>query len=216
MDIFTVFLFASLVSYIYDLFVNLWQILCIFVVFTYLLSLCICKRYPSQRFICICCLCVFVRAIPPRDLSPFLCIIGVFAPQSSLHFAASKTMSLISTYLPKPCHWFSHIFQNHVIDFPISSKPMPWAMALISAFLPQQFQPFRPYQHLNCLGRVQLYMMISIFSIFFPLCVLVSSGLLNTNMRKSSCMPFHYIQLPNNTEPFFCPVLPSHMLPALP
>ena len=78
-------------------------------------------------------------------------------------------------------------------------------------------QLFRAYQHPNFLGRVQLYMMISIFSIFFPLCVLLfSSGLLNTNMRKSSCMPFHYIQLPNNTEPFFCPVLPSHMLPALP
>ena len=91
----------------------------------------------SLHICCICCLCVFVRAIPPRDLSPFLCIIGVFAPQSSLHFAASKTMSLISTYLPKPCHWFPHFFQTHAmghgIDFRISPKTI-WLISTISAF----------------------------------------------------------------------------------
>ena len=72
----------------------------------------ICGRFFAYLlYLRICCLCVFVRAIPPRDLSPFLCIIGVFAPQSSLHFAASKTMSLISTFLPKPCHRFQQLMQ---------------------------------------------------------------------------------------------------------
>ena len=147
----------------------------------YSISLCICKSYPSHRFIA---LSLHHWRLCSTEFTPF----RRFQNHVIDFHISSKTMSLISTFLPKPCHWFHQLMQL-----------------------------FSAYQHPNFLGRVQLYMMISIFSIFFPLCVLVfSSGLLNTNMRKSSCMPFHYIQLPNNTEPFFCPVLPSHMLPALP